>query len=79
MTNAWDDMKKAKEDQYFMKKDKEILDKKHHELELEEFVKSFNYICLYSTKRTFYNQLFKKNQSISHKMASRLPASFKLS
>ena len=45
MSNAWDDMKKAKEDQYFMNKDKEILDKKHHELELEEFVKSFKNHC----------------------------------
>ena len=45
MTNAWDDMKKAKEDQYFMKKDKELLDKKHHELEMEEFKKHFKNHC----------------------------------
>jgi len=45
MTDAWDDMKKAKEDQYFMSKDKELLAKKHHELEVEEFKKHFLNHC----------------------------------
>ena len=45
MSNAWDDMKKAKEDQYFMQKDKEILDKKHKDLEKEEFKAHFKNRC----------------------------------
>ena len=45
MSNAWDDMKKAKEDQYFMNKDKELLEKKHHEIEKEEFQKHFKNHC----------------------------------
>lgn len=45
MTNAWDDMKKAKEDQYFMNKDKELIEKKHKEIEKEEFKKHFANHC----------------------------------
>ncbi len=45
MTDAWEDMKKAKEDQYFMEKDKELLDKKRRELEMEEFKKHFRNHC----------------------------------
>jgi phage FluMu protein Com len=45
MSNAWDDMKKAKEDQYFMQKDKKILDKKHEDLEKEEFEAHFKNRC----------------------------------
>lgn len=45
MTNAWDDMEKAKEGQYFKKKDKECLEKKHKEVEREEFEKHFKCHC----------------------------------
>ena len=45
MTNAWDDMKKAREEEYFKKKDKELLEKKHEEVEREEFDKHFKCRC----------------------------------
>lgn len=45
MSNAWDDMKRAKEEQYFNKKDKELLEKKHHEIEIEDFKKHFMNHC----------------------------------
>lgn len=38
-------MKKAREEEYFKKKDRELLDKKHHEIELEEFQKHFKNHC----------------------------------
>jgi len=36
MGNAWDDMKRVKEDEYFMKKDKELLHKKEEEKKAKE-------------------------------------------
>ena len=45
MSNAWDDMKKAKEEEYFHKKDAELLKKKHSEIEHEEFDKHFKNCC----------------------------------
>jgi len=33
MKNAWDDMKKAKEEQYFKEKDKEIIEREHEVIE----------------------------------------------
>ena len=45
MSNAWDDMKKAKEEEYFHKKNKELLEKKHQEIEHEEFEKHFKNSC----------------------------------
>lgn len=45
MSNTWNEMERAKEDQYFLEKDKKIVDKRHHDIELEEFLTRFGNRC----------------------------------
>lgn len=45
MKDAWKEMEKAKEGQFFHKEDKKKISKKQHELELEEFKKHFRNHC----------------------------------
>lgn len=45
MKNAWDDMKKAKEDQYFKQEEQKIIQEKHEELETEELKSHYTGHC----------------------------------